>query len=113
MSELSALLERENIRKVLVVDDAFDTVPKAQDLLIEDSEWTHFFEDLDESDRAALNALYPGFDGERADRLRESDDFIAALWRNAGTIRAELLEPLFALGDHPNPAIRDHLKTGQ
>ena len=41
MSELSALLERENIRKVLVVDDAFDTVPKAQDLLIEDSEWTH------------------------------------------------------------------------
>lgn len=111
MSELSALLERENIRKVLVVDDAFDTVPKAQDLLIEDSEWTHFFDDLDESDREALNAIYPGFDGERADRLRESDDFIAALWRNAGTIRAELLEPLFARYRHDTEADLRQLDT--
>ncbi|MBN9657100.1 MAG: hypothetical protein J0H49_02925 [Acidobacteria bacterium] len=100
MSELATLLEKQQIRRVLVVDDAFDAVPTAVDLLIEEGEWTQFFEDLEEPDLEVLRGIYPGYDNERADRLRQSDTFIAALWQHGDKLRADLLEPLFSRYRH-------------
>lgn len=96
MNELATLLAQHRIQRVLVVDDAFDSIPTAGDLLIEEGEWTHFFEDLEGPDLEALRTIYPSYDDERADKLRESDLFIAALWKHGDKLRTELLEPLFS-----------------
>ncbi|HEY1757093.1 MAG TPA: hypothetical protein VGG72_17090 [Bryobacteraceae bacterium] len=96
MTELASLLLRVGVRRVLIVDDAYDSVPTAFDLLLDENEWTEFFDDLEPADREALNTIYPGFEDERADRLRASDDFVQALWQNAGALRDDLVNPLFA-----------------
>jgi hypothetical protein len=113
MRDLAALLQRENIRSALIVDDAFDQVPTARDLAVDTDEWTQFFEDADEADRRTLESVYPGFEGERADRLRESDAFISALWQNAGRLRAELVAPLFARYRHDTAEDLRYLETLQ
>lgn len=95
MSDLEALLREANVRRALVIDDAYDNVPSAQDLSADQEEWTHFFEDLQEDDLRVLRDIYPDYDLKRADELPSEDSFVAAIWARRNDIRAELVGPLF------------------
>ena len=60
MTELRALLEERGIRNAVVIDDVFDDVPRPDEL--NDTDWTIFFDDLDENGRKILAAHYQGYE---------------------------------------------------
>lgn len=43
---LAALLAEKGVRRALIVDDAYDPLPRAADLAEEGPQWTFFFDDL-------------------------------------------------------------------
>ena len=94
MIDIDVLLTQSNISRALIVDDAYDDVPLAMDLAMDTDEWTHFFEDLLEDDKAVLREIYPAYDELRGDELQADDGFVSALWGGSGRIRSELLDPL-------------------
>lgn len=96
MTDLRALLVTTNVRRALIVDDAYDQVPLPADLSAEADEWTQFFEDVKDEDLAVLRQIYPPFDEVRADELPVLPDFVAALWQHRSQLRAEIIDPLFA-----------------
>lgn len=99
MTELRILLEKANVRRVLVVDDAYDQVPLPSDLSTEADEWTQFFDDLTDEDTATIRTIYPRFDDARADELRVSEEFVAALWQHRSQLSPEVVDPLFSRYD--------------
>ncbi|MBK6637821.1 MAG: hypothetical protein IPG34_09180 [Rhodocyclaceae bacterium] len=78
MAELAEILASANITKALIVDDAIDEVPRADDLSIDGQQWTHFFDDLQPADQDALNVAFPGYTDLAAEDLQQSDGFVAA-----------------------------------
>ncbi len=96
MAELADILATANITRALIVDDAIDEVPLADDLSIDGRQWTHFFDDLTAPDHAALNAAFPGYADLGAEDLQESDGFVGCLWANKGQIAPALCQVLFA-----------------
>jgi hypothetical protein len=109
MTEIVALLARSNVRRALIVDDAYDRVPLAMDLAVDADEWTHFFEDLRDDDVAALREIYPKYDAMRGDELQHDDAFVEAVWRGSGRLRAALLDPLMARYRASSETDREHL----
>lgn len=89
------LFEESGIRKVLVVDDGFDSAPVPADLINQEDEWAIFFTDLNDTDVAMLAKLYDGFDDKEAAELQASDEFVQTLWDHRDELRKELVEPIF------------------
>jgi hypothetical protein len=96
MSELKDLLEKVEVRRALIVDDAYDQVPLPSDLSVEADEWTQFFDDLKNEDVATIRTIYPRYDDARADELRTSEEFVATLWKHRNNFREDLISPLFS-----------------
>jgi hypothetical protein len=96
MAELADILAAANITKALIVDDAIDEVPLADDLSIDGQQWTHFFDDLAAADHDALNVAFPGYSELEAEDLQKSDGFVSCLWTNKGQIAPALCRTLFA-----------------
>ncbi len=111
MIDLRALLEQANVRRALVVDDAYDAVPLASDLSIDADEWTQYFEDANENDKAILRGFYAEYDSTPANELSSRDDFVAALWNNRAALRPEHIDPLFARYITDTAADHVHLKA--
>jgi hypothetical protein len=95
MIALNELLVQANIKQALIVDDAYDPVPLATDLLHEADEWTHFFDDVQGKDKQTIIDFFPTYTNLSADALRDSDSFIEALWKNREALRPDLINPLF------------------
>lgn len=93
MTELRTLLEGRGVRKAVVIDDAFDSVPRPDDLSVEG--WPVFFDDLGEAGHQILTALYPQYEETSPDDLRESQEFIAVLWGNREKLPKSACDPLF------------------
>lgn len=96
MAELADILAAANITKALIVDDAIDDVPRADDLSIDGEQWTQFFDDLTPADHEALNVVFPGYTDLAAEDLQKSDGFVSCLWVNRGQIATALCQDLFA-----------------
>ena len=96
MAELTDILAAANVTRALLVDDAFDEVPLADDLSIDGQQWTLFFDDLTDADHEALNAVFPGYSELDAEDLQKSDGFVSCLWANKGQISPALCQALFA-----------------
>lgn len=101
MTDLSERLKAAGIRRAIIVDDVYDSVPLAADLAIDVEEWTNFFDDLGDDDREILRAIAPEFDALDADQLKTSDGFVRSLWQSRDQLRPELINPVFAryIGD--------------
>lgn len=96
MAEFTDILAAANITKALIVDDAIDDVPRAEDLSIDVEQWTHFFDDLTPADHETLNVVFPGYTDLAAEDLQKSDGFVSCLWANKGQIAPALCQALFA-----------------
>lgn len=96
MAELADILATAKITRALIVDDAIDEVPLADDLSIDGQQWTHFFDDLTALDHAALSSAFPGYADLGAEDLQKSDGFVGCLWANKGQIAPALCQALFA-----------------
>lgn len=105
---LNELLVARNIRSALIIDDAYDAVPRADDLATDDDAWANFFADLG-ADAAILALHFPGFADTDAAVLRRSDAFVAIVWNLRGTIRDELWNTLFERYSRASDADRQYL----
>jgi len=70
-------------------------MPLAKDLAVDETSWALMFDDLVDTDLAAIRSIFPSFDSCRADDLRSNDEFVATLWNHQTTLRPEIIEPLF------------------
>lgn len=111
MSELTNLLERANVKRAVIVDDAYEQTPLARDLANDDTNWGRFFEDVNDDDLARLKIIFPPYEGMRADELRNSDAFVAALWQHRPEIRKEIIDQLFDRYDQDKAADLGYLQT--
>lgn len=93
MTALNALLERCGIKSAVVIDDAYDLVPKASDLDGQDI-WANFFADAAPSD-AVLAEIFPAYPDMEPEQLQSSDQFVAALWGAENRLPPQLRDPLF------------------
>ncbi len=91
---LKELLEERGITTALILDDAFDAVPLAEDLIQEEEAWATFFDDLG-SNRESVITAFPEFDQLTSEALQRSDSFVAALWGLKNELPTELWQPLF------------------
>lgn len=96
MAGLSEALAEAGIRDALIVDDAFDPIPTANDIQLEADEWTFFFDDLDADEKERLKGWFPQYEEMAPDELAASNSFVAALWQHRTEIRAEVIDRLFA-----------------
>lgn len=80
MTELKELLEMRGIRKAVVIDDVFDSVPRPEEL--NDGDWPNFFDDLGEDGNELLKTLHDRYEEASTDELRSSAEFIAVVWEN-------------------------------
>ncbi|MDB5047259.1 MAG: hypothetical protein JWO30_330 [Fibrobacteres bacterium] len=94
MPEIQSLFENIEVKKALIIDDAFDEVPRALDLLPDVQEWSFFFQDLAPEDHEFLQEVFPKYEGTDAGDLQNSDEFVAALWKNRER-RPAIFDPLF------------------
>jgi len=106
---LQALLTERQITTALIVDDAYDQVPKAEDLGADEEAWSNFIADLGD-DRQALVQAFPAFDDLNAYQLRQSDEFVSAVWAARNKLRPELGNLLFAGYEQATQSDRVFLK---
>lgn len=111
MAELAEILASANITKALIVDDAFDEVPLADDLSMDGPQWTHFFDDLTGPDHDALTGAFPAYLDLEAEDLQKSDGFVGCLWANKDLIAPALCQTLFARYVADMQADTAHLNT--
>src|ERR1700689_1471115 len=92
---LQALLADRKITTALIVDDAYDEVPKADDLDPAEGVWSNVIADVGD-DQQTLVEAFPDFDRLDAHQLRQSDGFVAAAWAARNKLRPDLWKLLFA-----------------
>src|SRR4051794_30845162 len=105
---LPELLRDRGITSALIVDDAYDEVPQADDIAADDEAWANFFADLGE-DRQKLAEVFPLFETLDASALRHSDEFVAAAWKARDKIRPQVWELLFDKYEQANRSDRAFL----
>lgn len=105
---LNELLVARDLRSALIIDDAYDAVPRAEDLASDDDAWANFFADLG-PDAAVLEANVPDFATTDASVLRRSDTFVASVWNLRGTLREELWSTLFERYSRASETERQYL----
>ena len=89
MTALRSLLEESGIRTAVVIDDAFDVVPRPDEL--DDADWTIFFDDLVEQNKGLLTDLYRGYGETPTEALKGSQEFINILWENRTELPTRVL----------------------
>lgn len=92
---LNELLSDRKLTTALIVDDGYDDVPTAQDLVKQGAAWENFFADVGEDDKALIVEVFPRYDEIDADELKSSNDFVATIWGLREKLRPELSLPLF------------------
>ena len=95
MTDLSTTLHEANIKSVMFIDDAYDSAPTPGDLVIDDDEWSTFFDDITQDDEAIIQSFYPLYEQFEADDLVANADFVKQLWINKSDLRSDLIDPLF------------------
>lgn len=105
---VSDVLKSVGFDSVLIIDDAFDAIPIATDLAMDAEAWSIFIADIG-SDIDQIVAAYPEYHQKDANELRESDDFVKAMYGLKDTLRQDLWNPLFETYERNRASDRDFL----
>ncbi len=89
------LLAERGLRTALIVDDGYDTVPKAEDISANNEGWAVFIDDVMGDDAKLLAEVFPAYDDLSTPQLRQSDQFVEAVYNLKGRIRESLWNSLF------------------
>lgn len=92
---LLELLKSRGFGTALIVDDAYEEAPTAADLTMEDDAWPNFMDDL-RVEEQLIREIFPRFEAMEGPELRESDEFVDAMWRARGRLNADLWDTLFS-----------------
>ncbi len=79
IEQVRELLKSKNVSVAVIVDDAYDLTPTANDLVA--ARWNSFFDDISEDDERRLREAFgPAYDELGPTELARSDGFVQALW---------------------------------
>lgn len=106
---LRDLLQSRGFVSALIVDDAFEEVPTAADLAMEDDAWPNFMDDLRVQEEL-IQEIFPDYAKLGGPELRESDGFVAALWGSKGRLNADLWKTLFGAYERQRSSDRELLE---
>jgi hypothetical protein len=109
MSAVSDVLKSTGFGSALIVDDAFDDVPIAADLAMDEEAWAIFMDDI-RTDLDVVEEAFPEYSEKDANELRGSDDFVKAMYGLKERLRPELWNTLFEGYERDRAADRDFLK---
>ncbi len=113
MSAVSDILKSTGFGSALIVDDAFDDVPIAADLAMDEGAWAIFMDDIN-TDIDLVEEAFPEYREKDANELRGSDDFVKAMYELKEKLRPELWNTLFEGYERDRTADRDFLdKLGE
>ncbi len=101
---LNELLLARKLTTALIVDDGYDEIPRAQDLVEQGAAWENFFADVGEDDKAHIIEAFPKYEETDANDLKKSDAFVATIWDIRKKLRQELSQPLFEAYDQASTA---------
>ena len=104
MTELGRLLRETGIRAAVIVDDAYDLVPRPDEL--SDEDWSVFFDDLSREGTEQLARLYPRYGETTPEELKSSTEFVRVLWENQPKLPDEVAGALFGEYKRGNAADR-------
>src|ERR1051326_3630634 len=93
MTELRPLLEKRGIKKSAIIDDAFDLVPRPDELTTD--AWSVFFDDLTEADETLLKGIFPGYEKANREDLQASAEFVTVLWSSRAGLSKDVRDALF------------------
>lgn len=91
---LSEVLKNTGFESALIMDDAFDAVPTAADLSMDPEAWSIFIADI-APDLELVEEAFPQYQTLNATVLRESDEFVQAMYGLKDRLRPELWNTLF------------------
>ena len=106
MTDIAQLLTSSGVRKAVVVDDAFDEAPRADDLEVDS--WNTFWDDI-AAYESAISKIYPAYANTEREDLQDSDHFISSLWEHRDVLPAEVCNPLFKDYEQKSPRERGRL----
>ncbi len=113
MSAVSDVLKSTGFGSALIVDDAFDDVPIAADLAMDEEAWAIFMDDIN-TDIDVVEEAFPEYREKDANELRSSDYFVKAMYELREKLRPELWNTLFEGYERDRAADRDFLnKLGE
>ncbi|HYC06244.1 MAG TPA: hypothetical protein VED40_23350 [Azospirillaceae bacterium] len=107
---LQELLQQRGLTSALIVDDGYDEVPRAQDLVRNKDGWNNFFADAAAYEADILRE-FPKYGEARAADLPRNDEFVAALWRLKGVLSDEVWDGLFSAYEQGNNEETIYLKA--
>jgi hypothetical protein len=91
---ISEVLKNTGFESALIMDDAFDAVPTAADLSMDPQAWSIFIADI-APDLELVEGAFPEYQSMNATALRESDEFVQAMYGLKDRLRPELWNTLF------------------
>lgn len=106
---VSDILKSAGFVSALVIDDAFDDVPIAADLAIDEEAWTIFVDDVRTEQELVVEA-FPAYATMNANELRASDEFVKTIWDLKGKLSDELWMRLFETYERENTSDREFLQ---
>jgi len=111
MNALTDLLQIAQIKRALIVDDAFDSVPLASDLSLDNERWSQFFDDLNDDDLNQIRSAFPTYDNFSGDQLKFDNNFVEQLWSIKDRLRPEIAGPLFGQYESDTATDLNYLET--
>lgn len=109
---VSDVLKNAGFGAALIVDDAFDDVPVAADLAVDGEAWSIFIADVG-ADVEVVEAAFPAFRQTNANELRQSDDFVRAIYGLKERLRPALWNTLFEGYERDRASDREYLQRLQ
>jgi hypothetical protein len=91
---VAELLADRKLTSALIVDDAYDNEPLAEDIAPDEEAWSNFIDDI-KAEEAIVKEIFPDYSEMSSSQLRNSDDFVSALWKAKGKISDPLWDTLF------------------
>jgi hypothetical protein len=93
----------------LIIDDAFDEIPIAADLAMDADAWSIFIADIG-ADIEHIEAAFTGYQKMDANALRESNEFVRAMYGLKDKLRPELWNTLFESYERDHASDREFLR---
>jgi hypothetical protein len=108
MTDLKPLIEERGLKKATIIDDAFDLVPRPDELTAEG--WGLFFDDLGDDDLKLVQEIFPDYDATSREDLQTSQPFITVLWNHRDRLSPAVREPLLREYETTNAVERTRLE---
>lgn len=106
---IAELVKAAGFEKALIIDDAIDEVPTAADLAMDADAWSIFVADIGD-DIEHVEAAFPDYKNLDGNALRDSNEFVQAMYGLKDKLRPDLWNTLFQAYERDQASDREFLR---